>query len=508
MLPISKSTFLQFQICPKDTWLRLHKPELVETFTPSEFDLHLMEQGSEVEVAARQLFPGAALVAVTGDAAVEETRRLMAGGADAVFQATFLADGFFAKCDVLKRGVAAGTWDVFEIKGTNSLKEGSEDRDHISDLTFQKLVLTLAGVTVGRTNIVHLNNKYKRAGDLDIQALFTVSDSTEKVDAISPGLLDEMYSAREYLNKTAEPKFGCDCHLSGRSRHCRTFAYSHPEMPAYSVHDIVRIGLSKKKLKHFMDEKIFAIDDVPDDYELGKAQVLQVQAHKTQKPIVDRNAISGMLRSYTFPLHFFDYEAYAPAIPAFDGFGPYTKIPFQFSLHILRDAESEPEHVEFLHLNRTDPTREMAELLERHIDPKGSFIVWHATFERGVNTAIGERMGAYAVLMQRINGQIQDLRDIFAKLHYVHPGFRGGTSIKDVLPVLVDNKKLSYDNLVIKEGATASEQWWKMTDPEMPDAERQAIADALRVYCKRDSYAMYAIWRKLQEIIEPISLNA
>jgi hypothetical protein len=32
MAPISKSTFLQFQICPKDTWLRLHKPELVETF--------------------------------------------------------------------------------------------------------------------------------------------------------------------------------------------------------------------------------------------------------------------------------------------------------------------------------------------------------------------------------------------------------------------------------------------------------------------------------------------
>ena len=28
MLPISKTTFLQFQICPKDTWLRLQKPEL------------------------------------------------------------------------------------------------------------------------------------------------------------------------------------------------------------------------------------------------------------------------------------------------------------------------------------------------------------------------------------------------------------------------------------------------------------------------------------------------
>ena len=46
---------------------------------------------------------------------------------------------------------------------------------------------------------------------------------------------------------------------------------------------------------------------------------------------------------------------------------PYKRIPFQFSLHTLRDAESEPEHVEFLHLERSDPTRAVAELLDKHI---------------------------------------------------------------------------------------------------------------------------------------------
>src|SRR5665213_2170114 len=153
MLPISKSTFLQFQICPKDTWLRLHRPELVETFTLTEFEKRLLEQGNEVEACARQLFHDAVLVSATGDEAVDETRRLMAAGTDAIFQATFLADGFFTKCDVLKPGAAPGSWDISEIKGTNSKKEGSEDRDHISDLTFQKHVLELAGVTVGRTYI-------------------------------------------------------------------------------------------------------------------------------------------------------------------------------------------------------------------------------------------------------------------------------------------------------------------------------------------------------------------
>ena len=209
MHPISKSTFLQFQICPKDTWLRLHTPELVESFTLTEFDKHLLEQRNEVEAQARQLFPGAVLVSATGDDAVKETRRLMDGATDAIFQATFLADDFFAKCDVLKRGAVPGTWDLFEIKGTNSKKEGNEDRDHISDLTFQRHVLELAGVTVGRANIVHLNKEYIRAGDLDVQALFTVSDSTDQVDALSAGLLKEMHAAREYLNQASEPNIGC-----------------------------------------------------------------------------------------------------------------------------------------------------------------------------------------------------------------------------------------------------------------------------------------------------------
>lgn len=497
MLPISKSTFLQFQICPKDTWLRLHKPELVESFTLTEFDKHLLEQGNEVEQYARKLFPDAVLVSATGDEAVEETRRLMAGNTNAIFQATFLADGFFIKCDVLKRGVAPGSWDVFEVKGTNSKKEGSEDRDHISDLAFQKHVLTLAGVSVDRAYIVHLNKEYVRAGDIDVQALFIVSDSTEQVDAISAGLLGEMHAAREYLNQTSEPNIGCDCHLNGRSKHCRTFEYSHPEIPGYSVHDIVRIGQSKKKLEYFMDERIFVIDDVPDDIELGDAQQLQVEAHKKQQPIIDRDAIDEMLGSYTFPLYLFDYETFAPAIPAFDGYSPYQRIPFQFSLHILRSKESEPEHVEFLQVDRSDPTLAVAELLNQHIDPNGSVIVWYAPFEKGVNKEIGERRGAYANLMDRINGQVRDLRDIFAKQHYVHPDFHGSTSIKAVMPVLVP--ELSYDGLVIKEGATASEQWWTMTASETRASEREAIGGALRAYCKLDSYAMFAIWKKLQQ---------
>src|ERR1035437_7922143 len=205
MLPISKSTFLQFQICPKDTWLRVHKPELVEKFVPTEFEKHLFEQGNEVEEQARQLFPNGVLITATDDEAVEETRRLMAENTQAIFQATFLADGLFTKCDVIKPGAVLGTWDILEIKGTNSKKEGNEDRDHISDLAFQKHVLELVGIRVGRTCFVHLNKEYVRRGPLDLPALFIIDDSSEQVNALASGLLEEMRAAREYLNQATKP---------------------------------------------------------------------------------------------------------------------------------------------------------------------------------------------------------------------------------------------------------------------------------------------------------------
>lgn len=45
---------------------------------PSEFELHLMEQGNEVESYARNLFPGGIEVSTSGEHAVEDTDRLMA----------------------------------------------------------------------------------------------------------------------------------------------------------------------------------------------------------------------------------------------------------------------------------------------------------------------------------------------------------------------------------------------------------------------------------------------
>jgi len=88
--------------------------------------------------------------------------------------------------------------------------------------------------------------------------------------------------------------------------------------------------------------------------------------------------------------------------------------------------------------------------------------------------------------------------DVFQKQFYVHKGFKGGTSINDVLPVLVP--ELSYADLAIREGGTASQSWDKITSPQTSQAERDATARDLKLYCERDTYAVYAIWRFLEKL--------
>lgn len=493
---ISKTLFLHFLDCPRNTWVKIHKPDIYEKFPISEFDRHLMEQGNEVESYARNLFPGGIEVVSTGDEACYETARLMTAKAPTLFQATFIVDGFIARNDALVYDKRNDSWDLYEIKGTNSIKENTADEhDHIDDLAFQASILRRAKIKVGKYFLVHLNKEYIRSGELDMKALFVMEDQTDKVLARLEKTQQEMEAAKEYLLSDKEPSEGCKCLYRGRSRHCTTFQYSNSQVPNYSVHDIARIGASKKKLESLVERDIFDLNDVPEDMDLSEIQWNQIKTHQRNKPIIDMKSISENLAKVSFPIYFLDYETFAPAIPIFNGYSPYQRIPFQLSLHVLKNASSSPEHVEYLHEERTDPSENVARLLEEHIKPGGTVISWNKSFEIGVNKEIGLRNPKYKALMERINGSMYDLRDIFQKQHYVHPGFRGSTSVKKVLPILVPD--LKYEDLDIKEGGQASDAWWTMLSPATKESDRLKISKDLKIYCGLDTLAMLKIWESL-----------
>jgi hypothetical protein len=404
-------------------------------------------------------------------------------------------DGFLAALDVLQFDFKTNGYFVYEIKASNSIKEDI----HFSDLAFQCVVLEKLNIPVRKAFLVHLNSENVRAGALNIEKLFVIDDVTEAVQKLQPHTLAEMEIAQEYLFKEKEPAGHCDCIFKGRSRHCSTFNYSNPEVPEYGVHDIARIGSSKAKLTELADSGIFRLEDLPEDIELTTIQQNQVDAYLRDRVLIQKDKIAEELEKMVFPLYFLDYETCPAAIPRFDGFSPYQQIPFQYSLHVLDQPNGKPRHEEFLSITPDDPSAALAASLQKHFGNTGSVVVWNKKFECGINEQMGKRIPAAKVFLDSLNSRVYDLMDIFQKQFYVHKDFKGGVSIKDVLPVLAPD--LSYADLTIKEGGAASQSWDKIASSEIGQNEKDSIARDLKLYCERDTYAMYAIWRHLNDLI-------
>jgi len=77
----------------------------------------------------------------------------------------------------------------------------------------------------------------------------------------------------------------------------------------------------------------------------------------------------------------------------------------------------------------------------------------------------------------------------------VHPEFRGSCSIKKVLPVLVP--ELSYKDLEIQEGGTASLKWFNVARGGVTGEEKDQILKDLLKYCELDTLAMVRIWEEV-----------
>ena len=82
--------------------------------------------------------------------------------------------------------------------------------------------------------------------------------------------------------------------------------------------------------------------------------------------------------------------------------------------------------------------------------------------------------------------RIWDLETLFLK-HYRDWRFGSKSSIKVVLPVLLP--ALSYEDLDVQDGGSASLAWVEMREAEDPQKAR-VIAGQLREYCALDTLAM------------------
>jgi hypothetical protein len=493
MAYISKTDYLLWRECPKNAWLRIHRPDLYNSFELTEFEQSIIDAGIEVEETARKLFPQGTLVTGSIGEVKQTTRRLLASHPPALFQPVFEQEQLLAKLDVLQDN-GSGEYSIYEIKSATEVKQ-----EHVYDLAFQALLLRRCGVDIKRTFIILLNPHYVRECDLDIQQLFMTVDMTDRINQMSDEVIQEMTTSRMYLLCEDEPQGPCSCVYKGRSKHCGTFDYSNPTIPKYGIHDIARIGSSPKKLKELVEAGIFELESLPVSFKLTEVQRAQLRAYRTGEAIIDKPAISKELSELSFPLHFIDYETFASPLPLFPQYSPYNQVPLQYSVHIVGSPGEEPIHRDFLHSGLCDPSTSFVMSLKQHVAPFGAIIVWNKGFESHVNDEMARRLPAARDYLYEFNDRVYDLMDIFTRQYFVHKDLCGKVSIKKVLPVLAP--QLSYSSLAIHDGAIASLVWMKMITGQLTEDERAKLRGQLREYCALDSFGMYAIWQALMGLI-------
>lgn len=482
--PISKSQYLKGRHCLKRIWLYNYHRELMEE--RSAFHEAILTQGIEVGKLAQSLFPNGILISEDYrnlTEAIEHTKQAIADKALAIFEATFVFENILIRVDILKRN-DDGTYDLIEVKSGTSVK-----KEHLPDCAVQLYVLQGLGFKINRVCIMHLNNKYVRRGVLDISQLFVIAPINEKIENELENVPFYLNKINDVLSQNEEPfwQIGSICK---NPYTCEFKNHCWKEVKSNSIYFLTRIN--DKQIKKFVDDKINLINQISDDYPLTmEAQKIQLYCEKNNCEYIDNKKLNEHLSQLQYPLYFLDFETYGYAIPQYEGTRPYQHLPFQYSLHIKRNAEAELEHYEFLFYKKENPSRALAEHLLQHIGEEGSVVVYYASFEGNRIKEMANEFHDLSFALEALRDRLWDLQIPFAKRWYCHPDLNGSASIKSVLPVLVPN--LSYKNLDIQKGDVAQAKYTQLINLQENSSEKEKIITALLAYCCLDTIAMEAI---------------
>jgi len=487
---LTKSDYMLYLKHPAWLWLKVNDKTKLPPIDPGL--QAIFDAGHDFEPYVESLFPGGVKLGFSDFGSYStlpsRTSQAIEEGAKIIFQGRFESGACTFICDIVTI-TGEKNIDLCEIKSGTHVKD-----DHIFDLAFQMVVLERCGYTVGTISVAHVNNEYVRSGDIEPQQLVTIVDVTDEVKSKREFTHTSIDAALNMLRSRSHPDFSPKYCGLGSIKEWVGIYKTLVDVGEDSIYDLCR--LTPELIGELESRGINKMQDIPDDISLNKFQSRQVAAVKANQPHVEPDMISATLGEYQYPLYFFDYETFSTSIPHFDGLAPYDQIPFQYSLHIIDKPGSPLRHLEFLHDQASSPVNALCASLRSHIGDIGSVITWNSSFEKARNKRLAELVPEYQDFLINLNSRIVDLMDPFTAGFYVDKRFRGSTSIKNVLPVLVP--ELSYQELNIHEGGSASRLWMDAILYDKPGFNKSQILEDLKEYCKLDTLAMVRIYEFLQ----------
>ena len=486
---LSKSTFLKGLQCTKNLYLYKHHYQIRDAIPVMRQAMFV--QGMRIGELARKLFPGGVDASPSNPkrygASVGKTQAFIESGEETIYEAVFQYEQVLCGMDLLVKTI--GKWYAYEVKSSTRLSPV-----HIMDAALQYFVITNAGIELEDIFIVHVDNSYVRHGKIDTGRLFKKISVKKQVLKNQLMIREKIGEFKEVLSQQEMPdvNIGVQCYDPYA---CDFLGHCWKHIPEHSVFDIA--GMGKKKQFELYERGILNMEEIPKDAELTNKQWVQVKSRKTGNPVIDKEEISAFLDSFSYPLYFTDFETIMPAIPIFDNTHPFQQLPFQYSLHFLKDRGEELQHFEFLAEQGSDPRASFIEHFLEDTSSPGDILVYNLSFEKMILTMLAKEFSEYSGAIEERISRMKDLMEPFRMKHYYLPEMKGSYSIKNVLPALVPD--LGYDELEIGDGYNAMSSFEQLQF-ETDMFKILETRNALLEYCKMDTYAMVRILQVLEGV--------
>lgn len=481
---LSKSRFTAGLQCHRQLWWRTHEPDAPE-LVPDAGTQAIFDTGTLVGEIAREQVPGGTLIDLPYDdfaGKLAATKAALGTDTPAIYEASVSADGVFVAVDILQRDGAG--WRVVEVKSSTSVKP-----QHVPDAAIQVHALRAAGLKITGAEVMVLNSACRYP---DLSNLFRREDVSAEVEASLPGVAAEV---KTQLAMLAGPLPGVE-----PGPHCNA-PYACPfrsrcwaDVPEHHVSTLYYQSANAQK---YLDQGWVTIHDLPDGSVKNPTADRQRRAVQAGRMIVE-GGLARSLERFRAPLAYFDFETVMPAIPVWDGCGPYTQVPVQFSCHV-EDAAGALTHHEWVPDGPGDPRAEIAARVVEACRGAACVVAYNAPFEKRALEHLAAAVPFRATELRDVIARMVDLLPV-VRDHVYHPDFGGSFSIKYVLPALVP--EFSYEGLEVAKGDDAANVLATLLfAPEtMTPLERSARREALLEYCKLDTLAMVKILHRLREL--------
>lgn len=494
---ISKSRFMEMRQCKKQGWLSVHRPDLIEVDSQTE---EKEREGTEIGELARSIFGKYDMVEISKDKGkmIRDTQTLIENGSKIIAEGSFSYNGCFCSTDLLRViDKDKKIIELLEVKGTTSVKP-----DHLVDMAFQYYVLNGCGYNIKAYYHVCINGDYCREGDLDLNALFKLTNCLPDVKLNLPEIEENIEEYKTFLDSQSEPvqKIGCHCHFSSTSD-CPYFEHCKSYLPSPNVFDLKGKGITFKQKVQMFEKGIITFEDIIKfNPKMNACRMKEVECAVKKKDLpIDKKSVKDFIGKFKYPINFLDFESYQNPIPEFEYSKPFEQLPFQYSLHILYE-DGRIEHKEFIAPVGSDTRLEVGKRLIDDLSANnGTICAYNDAFEKMIIKSLADLFPLKYLTLMGFRSRFIDLMDPFSKQWIYKESFKMKYSIKYVLPALFpDDPELNYKNLdTIQNGNLAMKAYLNIK--KLSKEEQEKVFKQLYKYCELDTFALVKIFTLLKD---------